>query len=198
MLSAYAKLTDNALVELVRQGDSDAFVELSNRYMSLVRAKAASFHSFALEADDLWQEGLLGLFSAASTYDPKGGASFQTYAGVCISNRIIAAYRSSSSQKNTILNNSLSLQDIEFSDRDRLVCSAGIDPETQVIAQEGVRAVNNHLKASLSAMEKDVLHLYLNGCTYSEIAEKLSISTKAADNAIQRVRSKLKTHLSRT
>lgn len=195
-MSEFEKLTDDALVQMVQDGSADAFVELTNRYLPLVRAKAASFHSFALEADDLWQEGLLGLYSAASNYDPKGGAGFRTYAGVCISNRIITAYRSSASLKNMILNDSLSLQDDDFSDRDRLVCSVGIDPETQVIAQESVRAVNEHLNDSLSSMEKEVLHLYLNGCKYGEIAEKLGITGKAADNAMQRIRKKLKHHLS--
>ena len=197
MFSAFTALTDEKLVQLVREGDADAFVELSNRYMSLVRAKAASFHSFTLEADDLWQEGLLGLFSAATTYDPWGGASFQTYAGVCISNRIIAAYRSSSSQKHTILNDSLSFQDEAFSDRDRwMVGNRSLSPETQVIAEESVKAVRDHLQAALSSMEKDVLWLYLNGWSYGEIANQLSISPKAAGNAIQRVRKKLKNHLS--
>ncbi|MDD5952487.1 MAG: sigma-70 family RNA polymerase sigma factor [Oscillospiraceae bacterium] len=196
-MSSCKQLSDEALAQLVRTGSSDAFVELSNRYLPLIRAKAASFHSFALEADDLWQEGLLGLFDAANSYRPDGSASFQTYAGVCISNRIVSAYRSSASLKNRILDHSLSLQDMEWSDRDQLVCSDGIDPETQVIARESVQAVNDHLNASLSPLEKEVLHLYLNGCTYQEIAGKLSISGKAADNAMQRVRRKLKRHLSR-
>ncbi len=198
LLSAVSKLSDDALAQLIREGDADAFVELSNRYLPLVRAKAASFHSFALEADDLWQEGLLGLFNAATTYDSAGSASFQTYAGVCISNRIITAYRSSASLKHTILNDSLSLQAADFSDRDQLVCSEGNDPETQVIAQEGVRAVNEHLNASLSSMEKAVLQLYLNGCTYHEIACRLAVPGKTVDNAMQRVRRKLKRHLSST
>ena len=195
-MSEFENLTDDALAQMVQDGSADAFVELTNRYLPLVRAKAASFHSFALEADDLWQEGLLGLYSAASNYDAKGSAGFRTYAGVCISNRIVTAYRSSASLKNTILNNSLSLQDEDFSDRDQLACSAGMNPETLVIAQESVQAVNDHLNQSLSAMEKDVLRLYLNGCSYGEIAEKLAISGKAADNAMQRIRKKLKRHLS--
>lgn len=193
-MSEFEKLTDDALAQMVQDGSADAFVELTNRYLPLVRAKAASFHSFALEADDLWQEGLLGLYSAASNYDPKGNAGFRTYAGVCISNRIVTAYRSSASLKNTILNNSLSLQDEDFSDS--LVSSAGMDPEMLIIARESVQAVNAHLNASLSSMEKDVLRLYLNGCSYGEIAERLSISGKAADNAMQRIRKKLKRHLS--
>ena len=65
-----------------------------------------------------------------------------------------------------------------------------------MIAQESVKAVTDHLNSSLSPMEKDVLRLYLNGYKYGEIAEKLSVSVKAADNAMQRVRKKLKHHLS--
>lgn len=188
-----ARLSDKDLAALVQIGNADAFVELSDRYMALVRAKAASFHSFALEADDLWQEGLLGLYHAARTYRVEGEASFRTYAGVCISNRIITAYRAQCSQKNRILNDSLSLQDEGFSDRDQLAAASGVlDPEAQVLAEERVRTVNAHLNQSLSDLEKDVLNLYLNGYAYREIAEKLSISSKGADNAIQRIRKKLR------
>ena len=130
------------------------------------------------------------------TYQPSGGATFQTYAGVCISNRIIAAYRSSASLKNTILTNSLSLQDTDGAQLEPFLCRHELDPESRVIAQESVKAVTDHLNSSLSPMEKDVLRLYLNGYKYGEIAEKLSVSVKAADNAMQRVRKKLKHHLS--
>lgn len=198
MTAEFTAQTDGCLAQQVRPGSSDAFVELTNRYMSLVRIKASSFHSFALDADDLWQEGLLGLFHAATTYQPDGKASFRTYAGVCISNQIVTAYRSQCSQKNRILNDSVSLQDTEFSDRDQLTISeSSMDPETLVIAQEGVRAVNEHLHRTLSPLEKEVLSLYLNGCSYREIAEKLQFSGKGADNAMQRIRKKLKRHLSK-
>ena len=130
------------------------------------------------------------------TYQPSGGATFQTYAGVCISNRIIAAYRSSASLKNTILTNSLSLQDTDGAQLEPFLCRQELDPESRVIAQESVKAVTDHLNSSLSPMEKDVLRLYLNGYKYGEIAEKLSGAVKAADNAMQRVRKKLKHHLS--
>jgi RNA polymerase sporulation-specific sigma factor len=182
---------------MIRQGDADAFVELCNRYFPLVRAKASTFHGIALEADDLWQEGLLGLFRAAMTYSPEGSASFQTYAGVCISNQMISAYRVSANKNNTILNQSLSLQEMEDAGGDQLPCDEMLDPESLVIAKENVQAVNDHLNASLSAKEKSVLQLYLNGCSYREIGNRLSISEKAADNAMQRVRKKLKHHLSK-
>ena len=106
-MSRFENLTDDALALLVQSADADAFVELSERYAGLIRTKAASFHTFALEAADLWQEGLLGLYQAATTYHAEREASFSTYAGVCISNRIITAYRVQCSRKNRILTESI-------------------------------------------------------------------------------------------
>ena len=82
--------TDNQLVSFIQKGNSDAFVELTARYLSFIRAKAHPFRSSVLEADDLCQEGLLGLFSAARSYNPNKDASFKTYAGICIQNRMVA------------------------------------------------------------------------------------------------------------
>ena len=82
---------DQQLAALVRDGDPDAFLELTSRYMTLIRAKAAPFHGTMLEADDLCQEGLLGLLDAVRSFREDGGASFRTYAGTCITNRIIMA-----------------------------------------------------------------------------------------------------------
>ena len=92
--------TDNQLVSFIQKGNSDAFVELTARYLSFIRAKAHPFRSSVLEADDLCQEGLLGLFSAARSYNPNKDASFKTYAGICIQNRIVAAYRACARKKN--------------------------------------------------------------------------------------------------
>lgn len=58
--------SDQQLATLVREGDPDAFLELTSRYMTLIRAKAAPFHGTMLEADDLCQEGLLGLLDRKS------------------------------------------------------------------------------------------------------------------------------------
>ena len=84
--------TDNQLVSFIQKGNSDAFVELTARYLSFIRAKAHPFRSSVLEADDLCQEGLLGLFSAARSYNPNKDASFKTYAGICIQKRIVPVH----------------------------------------------------------------------------------------------------------
>ncbi len=192
LLQDMVEYSDHQLASLVCQDDPDAFVELTKRYMSLIRAKAAAFHNTVLEADDLYQEGLLGLFSAARTYNPNGTASFRTYAGVCISHRIIAAYRSYFRQKNLPLNSSISLNDDDNPMLEDPFAQSVSNPETLLIAQENLQIVNDRIRQRLSKMEQQVLFLYLGGCAYSDIARKMGISTKAVDNAIQRVRRKLR------
>ena len=102
--------SDAQLAALVRQGQGEAFAELSARYLGLIRDKARQFEgSFAPEKEDLWQEGLLGLYAAAVSYR-EGGAAFSTYAGVCVQNRMTSAARKHSSSKNRPLNESVPLE----------------------------------------------------------------------------------------
>ncbi len=184
-----ADYTDIQLANLVNRGNSDAFVELTTRYMSLIRAKAAPFRCTMLECDDLCQEGLWGLLSAARTYDSAGKAGFRTYAGVCISNRIITAYRAAASRKNLPLNDFVSLSD---DDSEMDMSDSTTNPETVLMDRESVKMMRQRIKQNLSKMEQRVLMLYLGGCSYHEIAAKLSVTSKAVDNALQRVRLKLK------
>ncbi len=193
LLQGVGEYRDHELASLVCGGDPDAFVELTQRYMSLIRAKAASFPHTALESDDLYQEGLLGLYRAARTYDPDGAASFRTYAGVCISHQIIAAYRSHFRKKNLPLNSSLSLDDEESPvQEDSFARSVRSNPEALLIAQENLQIVNERIRRGLSRLEQQVLFLYLGGATYAEIAKRRGITPKAVDNAMQRVRRKLR------
>lgn len=185
--------TDGQLADLVSRGNADAFAELTARYMSVIRAKAAPLHSALLETDDLCQEGLLGLLNAAHTYRPGCGANFRTYAGVCISNRMIMAYRSSVSGKNVPFSNSVSLNDENVPDLP--IRDDASDPEAMLADSENFSLMWREIEHVLSGLELRVLERYLNGCTYREISETLGISRKAADNALQRIRLKLKSHL---
>jgi RNA polymerase sporulation-specific sigma factor len=185
-----AGFTDGQLAALVQKGDSDAFAELTARYMSLIRRKAAPFHSAQLETDDLCQEGLVGLFHAARAYNSANGAAFKTYAGTCIANRMIMAYRSAFSRKNEPMSNFVSLSD---SENLNLVMQAGIgDPESMLTSSEDADQMWRNIRSVLSKREFRVLRLHLSGYSYSEIAKKLSITPKAADNALQRAKMKLK------
>ena len=104
--------SDARLAALVRERQGDAFAELSARYLGLIRAKAKLFEGAAApEKEDLWQEGLLGLYAAAISFRPEGGASFSTYAGVCVYNRMTSAVRRHVSSGNRTLNESVPLED---------------------------------------------------------------------------------------
>lgn len=181
---------DSRLAALVREGNSDAFLELTSRYMTLIRAKAAPFHSTMLEADDLCQEGLLGLLDAVRSYREERGASFRTYAGTCITNRIIMAYRWAVGGKNLPLNDFVPLNEDGASYRG--IAEENADPEKMLVDEENLRLLKQFISRDLSKMEHQVLMLYLGGYTYQEIANALHITSKAADNALQRVRRKLK------
>lgn len=190
----FSGLSDAKLAGLVKQGVSDAFAELTARYMSVIRAKAASKRSMLLELDDLCQEGLLGLLNAAKTYSQDGRASFKTYAEVCIGNRLVMAFRAAASRKNSPLANSIPLseqEDIRTAGR----AEDTLNPEDMLLDSENVNSIWKHVRDALSEKEFAVFKLYLAGLSYAEIAERLSLSAKAADNAMQRVRMKLKKRL---
>lgn len=183
------EVSDECLAALALQGKPEAFTELAVRYMPLVRAKASFFRAGGAEKEDLYQEGLLGLMRAAQTFQPGKSASFRTYAGVCIANSIRMAYRTAAAKKNDPLNSFVSLSE-ENSPQFEASCSAS--PEALIDSRESFHQMCCSIAEMLTPMELRVLRLYLSGCSYREIAEKMSVTQKAADNALQRIRSKLK------
>lgn len=188
MSGNYQDFSDAELLNKTREGDCDAFAELSVRYLWLVRTKARLFEgSTAPEKEDLCQEGLLGLYIAANSYEEGCGASFKTYAGVCIYNQMVNAARSHGSRKNKPLNDSISLDSADASEM-----ASTESPEALLEIRENFQAVRKRMDLSLSPLERKVLALYLGGYERSEISEKAGIPLKVFDNALHRVRSKLK------
>lgn len=186
--TAFNAVRDETLAAEFQAGDAEVFPELVARYLKLVRIKACSFREiFSLEREDLYQEGLLGLFDAACSYKPDGGASFETYAGRCINNRIVSAVRRSASKKNALLNYAVPIEDISEVNTD-----VSSDPQALLESRDEMDHMLETVHVSLSAFERKVLSLYLSGYKRSEIEAKLGISVKAFDNAMSRVRKKLR------
>ena len=181
----YSVLPDEHLAALAREKDEKAAAVLITRMTPLVRARSAGFHKFALEQDDLAQEGMMALLKAIRTYDGGlSGASFRTYAGVCVYNRISSLIRAATAKKQAPLNESLSLED-------SLIPDTG-SPEEQIIATDELENLKKLLYEGLSRRETEVMKLYLSGYGYREIAEKLGAEEKSVDNALQRVKRKFK------
>lgn len=176
------------LLAQVRQNNPDAFRELSQKYVWLVREKARLFEGpSAPEREDLWQEGLLGLYIAAITYEEGGAASFSTYAGVCVYRRMADAARKHSSGKNRLLNESLPLESADASG-----AAAKESPEALIELRENFQGIRQKMEEVLSPLERRALILYVSGCEREEIPQKAGMSLKTFDNALHRARHKLK------
>lgn len=183
---SFKGLSDGALARKVREGAPEAFAELSARHLKLVRAKAFYFSGpGAPEREDLIQEGFLGLYAAALTYNEDGGASFSTYAGVCIYNRMASATRIHRSAGNRTLNESLPL------DAAGDLPAPLEDPEGQVELRESVDRMWAKIEEALSPLELKILRLYLQGCSREDI-EREGIPIRRFHNALHRVRVKLR------
>lgn len=179
------KMSDEALAHAAAAGDDNAFAALISRYMRAVKARAQHYKSCGTDAEDLTQEGLIGLMAAVRSYDSTAAASFKTYAGLCIDRSMITAVRAALAKKQ-IPNGML----VEL---DESGCSAtSDDPAALYIAKENLKRFYKNAAEQLSAVEYRVLREYLAGLSYREIAERLGVPAKTVDNAMRRVRRKLK------
>lgn len=179
---------DSKLAEMSVNGDNEALQLLLARYEPFIRACSALNSNIGIEPDDLMQEGRVGLISAAQRYQRGGGASFKTYAYICIKRQIASALRNATRAKHLALNNYVSLDDESNAE------IAGISeksPEDIVISMERVSAVKKALSSMFSPFERKLFSLYLSGFSYDGMANDLHVSKKQVDNSLQRVKRKL-------
>ncbi|MBE6813052.1 MAG: sigma-70 family RNA polymerase sigma factor [Ruminococcaceae bacterium] len=176
--------SDDELIRLAQQGDQAAVNTLLERYTATVRSVASCSFGASLEPDDLAQEGMLGLLAAVYSYAPEKAASFHTYASVCISNRIRSAVRADTRLKHSPLNSSVPLNDANI--------SPGGNPEDLFVASEQAEQILAVLAKELTPLESQVLRAFLVDKSYRVVAGKLSLTEKAVDNALQRIRKKLR------
>lgn len=190
------------LLEQAQRGNSDAITVLLENYKSMVRALARPLFLMDGEQDDLVQEGMIGLFKAIQTYDRRKGTAFESFANTCIRGQLYTAVRKSNRKKNQPLNSYISLYSIENSQEnadkdggfviDKTIPDWQNNPERIVVGREQKRDIQERLCNYLSKMEMQVLDLFLQGLTYQEIAGKLDKTPKSIDNALQRIKSKIK------
>ena len=192
-------MSDLDLLQLSRDGNEAAGEALILRYGKVVRSAIRPYFLAGGDSEDLLQEGMIGMLSAMREYDPQGGASFHTYAELCIRRRIISAAKSASRLKHSPLNDGISLEDVLSDENQNLSRLAGQrfdrSPEDQVLAREHIGDILSDYTRYLSAFETEILRDYLNGDSYATIAIKCGRSRKSVDNAVQRIRKKLARHL---
>ncbi len=183
---SYNSLDDNTLARLSKNGDDNAFNELAMRYLNTINFIARKYSAEGYEQNDFVQEGLLALLYACRTFDENGSSGFKNYMSVVVERRFISIIRKSSTQKAVPKSALVQLDDLGDTLED-----LSQTPEELLMCREHLKMVLDKLKNVLSKTEFEVVMLYGNGLGYKEIAKKLSISEKSADNALQRARRKI-------
>ena len=197
------QVDDGFLIALAKQGNPDAYDRLVRRYYGFVRLKASSYFLAGGDSDDLIQEGLVGLYKAIRDYRTDRESSFRNFAELCITRQIITAVKTATRNKHTPLNQYLSFSSSPSSAAgegeptlDEVIPGPSVhDPVNQVISSEELQALVACLSTVLSELESRVLSLYLDGHSYEDVGKRLDCDTKTVDNALQRVKRKVGTHL---
>ena len=190
-------LTDEELVLLYNNGNLDAQEAILRRYKNFVRAKARTYFLVGADNDDIVQEGMIGLYKAVRDFNVDKQSSFRTFADLCVTRQIITAIKSATRNKHFPLNSYISLnKPIYENDTERTlmdVISEEIvsDPEELILVNESFEEMEQKISNELSTFEKNVLSLYLEGCSYQEISLALNKHLKSIDNALQRIKKKL-------
>lgn len=200
MIADYSNFTDEELILRLRDGENAITDYIMEKYKNLVRSKAKSMFILGADSDDLIQEGMIGLFKAIRDYDSGRDASFATFADLCVSRQMYTAVQASRRQKHTPLNTYISLysgnkelgESEEYELINSLVSTAEINPEDLLIDKENVENLAKRIEKELSLFENQVLDLYLTGMSYSQIARVLGKDEKSTDNALSRIKGKVK------
>ncbi len=200
----YENISDEELILRLRDGESNITDFIMDKYKNLVRSKAKTMYILGADTEDLIQEGMIGLFKAIRDYDSGRDASFFTFADLCVSRQMYTAVQASRREKHAPLNSYVSLYstgNLSGSEREEgeelqlvnaIASHTDLNPEDMLIDKENVENLEKMLEKELSAFEKEVLDLYMIGMSYSQIAKVLGRDEKSTDNALQRVKMKIK------
>ena len=176
-----------ALILDVRGGDQNAFDTLLDQYRPLIDASVARFssdESFSLYCEDLKQEASVVFYNSILAYDlEQNEVEFGLFAKICIYNALVsflrAMKRRSAEPVAEIPQNLITVQDFE-------------DPSARMLEQERLKSLYAVIRKNLSELEYKVWQLYISGRSASEIATLLSTNDKSINNAIYRIRKKLR------
>lgn len=198
MYTNYEHTRDEELIDRLREGENSIMDYIMDKYKNLVRSKAKSMYILGADTEDLIQEGMIGLFKAVRDYDCGRDASFYTFADLCISRQMYTAVQAAQRKKHWPLNSYVSLsaeskeQENETTLQEVVSGDPNNNPETMFLDKERAEFLESQIEKELSAFEKQVLDLYMTGMSYSQIAKVLGRDDKSTDNALQRVKSKIK------
>lgn len=184
-MSELKNLTESQILSKAKEGNMEAIDLIINRYRGTVEAIAARYSNPQLDYDDIFQEGMIGLLAAVKTFDGSKGSKFSTYCYSCVSNSIQAAIKKVNRKKDIPPKHVIPLEEENVGNK------TSQSAEDSFLSEESVTSLMEQINNSLSDLENKVFRLRMMGCSYNDIGDKLGITPKAVDNAVQRIRKKL-------
>lgn len=195
-MEKYSDYTDEELIELYHDGEEGVVEYLMEKYKNLVRSKATTMFILGGDTQDLIQEGMIGLFKAIRDYDAGRDTCFFTFAQLCVSRNIYTAVQKSGRKKHAPLNYYVSIYSSEDGDGGELdFGSVKNNPEDILIGKENMEQLEQAIGEELSGFERQVIELRITGMGYDEISRILGRDGKAVDNALHRIKSKLRRYV---
>ncbi len=195
----YKDIDDFELIYLIEEKNEEALNILYDKYKPIIDLKAKRYLKYGkkigLEYQDLFQEGMLGLSEAISSFKDDKKAQFKTFANLCIERQIFSLLKKASRKKHTLLNDSVSLDESINENENTLLdifFEEGKDPSEMVEFKENKRELFKKIYQVLTPLEREVFDLKTNNFDYKEISRLLNKSYKSIDSAIQRIRLKVR------
>ena len=176
---------EQIILKKATSGDSDAINTILNQNKNLVVSIARKYYLLGGDKEDLIQEGMIGLFKAISTFSTEKSDNFIPYAITLIEREIISAIRHANTNNNQVLTDALFVEN-----EDEI--HSNLSPESDYLNSESTQELMEEIYKNLSSFESSVVKYYLKGYTYIDIAKILNKSSKSIDNALHRIKDKLK------
>ena len=182
----------NSIIKKAKAGDEVSMEYLLKEYLSLVRKKATGLFLMGADKDDLLQEGMIGLFKAILNYDETKEASFDTFAALCINRQMFSAIKGANRKKHKLINEYISIYTEDKEDIPLAIPDEKYNPEVIVTETEALHNLENMIRNKLSNMESKVLDMLIEGHSVAYMSKKIGKNAKSVDNAIQRIKSKVR------
>lgn len=178
------KLTyDKSILERAKTDDEMALLHLATDFSPVIRSISKSYFIYGGDSDDIYQLGLIGFYEAVKKFDFSKNTDFVKFAKICIHSKILDAIKEANRKKHSPLNTAVGIDNVD--------ATGSIDPEQRFLIREQLLSVYAAIDVKLSDYEKQVLNLYTDGMSYSEIADITDKDIKSVGNAISRIRKKL-------
>ena len=178
----------HACIQRIRKGDQQAFNTLLADYTPLISAEVSRYGEglFAQDREDLQQIAMIALYRAALGFDlEQSEVEFGLYAKICISNALVSQLRVIRRRPPEVpLEGELLGAEPE-----------GDDPARRIREEEAYDALYARIRALLSPYENRVWSLFVSGLGAKEIAALLQKDVHSVENAVYRIRQKLRAAL---